>query len=229
MSNTFIQSYTFEFLKQLKENNHREWFNAHKKDYEKAHQNVIAFAEDLIHEMNQYDNIETASGKKSLYRIYRDVRFSKDKTPYKSNWGGGMRRATKWLRGGYYYQIEPGNTFIMGGFFGPNAEDLKHIRQQIAQDDEPLRAILDDQKFKDYFGSLRGSCLKTAPKGFEKDHPSIDLLRYKQFLLKHSFTDAEALSEDFVSLLAEGFNNMRPFFDYMSEILTTDLNGVPME
>jgi len=216
---------TFKFLKQLDSNNNREWFNANKSLYEQSHQEMIDFADALIGEMNSHDTIETPSGKRSLFRIYRDVRFGKDKTPYKTNWGGRMKRATAALRGGYYYQVEPGNSFVMGGFFGPNAQDLLHIRKQIGLDPDPLREILDSSRFMEFFGEMRGSQLKTAPKGFEKDHPDIDFLRYKQFMLKHSFSDKQVLANDFVKTVSDSFREMRPFFNYMSDILTSDLNG----
>ena len=219
----------FTFLDQLKENNNREWFNSHKKQYREAHEVMIAFADALIKEMEHHDQIETPDGKKSLYRIYRDTRFSNNKTPYKTHWAGHMRRATSQLRGGYYFHLQPGNSLVAGGFFGPNAQDLKHIRDHIAQDDEPLRSVLADKNFQKVFGELRGEKVKTAPKGFTKDHPSIDLLRYKQFMLQHNFTDKEVLSQSFLSKMVQSFVDMRPFLDYMSEVLTTDLNGVPLE
>ena len=114
----------FNFLVSLKERNERTWFNDHKKLYEESHFIMIDFAESVLNEIRKHDDIETASGKKSLFRIYRDVRFSKDKKPYKTSWSGSFKRATNTLRGGYYFHIEPGNTYIAGGFFGPNAVDL---------------------------------------------------------------------------------------------------------
>ncbi len=220
--------HTFDFLKQLDKNNNREWFTAHKSDYEKSHEEMQEFAEKLIGEMNKYDQIETPSAKKSLYRIYRDVRFSKDKTPYKNHWSGRMKRATKALRGGYYYHIQPGNTLVVGGFFGPNSEDLLHIRKHLAQEADPLRKVMASKKFKDTFGEMFGEQLKTAPKGFDKEHPDLDLLRYKQFMVKHSFTDKEVLDPKFHVTMAKVYREMRSFFDYMSDILTTDLNGRPL-
>ncbi|MGB0524733.1 MAG: DUF2461 domain-containing protein [Flammeovirgaceae bacterium] len=223
-----IKEATFNFLLDLKENNNREWFQENKAVYTQAHENVIAFADALLLEMQQHDDLETPSGKKSLFRIYRDVRFSKNKSPYKSHFSGSFKRATKALRGGYYFHIEAGNTFAAGGFWGPNSADLKHLRNQIAQDPDPLREILASQTFNDYFGELIGDQVKTAPKGFSKDDPAIDLLRFKQFILKHDFTDEEALSDDFVQKLSYTFQQMRPFLDYMSDILTTDLNGISL-
>ncbi|MCK5468303.1 MAG: DUF2461 domain-containing protein, partial [Cyclobacteriaceae bacterium] len=195
----------FNFLVSLKEHNDRVWFNDHKKLYEESHLIMIDFAESVLNEMSKHDDIETASGKKSLFRIYRDVRFSKDKKPYKTSWSGSFKRATNTLRGGYYYHIEPGNTYIAGGFFGPNAVDLKHIRNHIDQDDAPLREILESKSVKSYFGSLIGEQVKTAPKGFDRDHASIDLLRFKQFYLKHQFSNQEVLLSDFYKNMSDGF------------------------
>ena len=217
-----------DFLSKLSNNNNREWFNDNKSVYQEAHQHLILFADELLANMNSHDQIETPNGKKSLFRIYRDVRFSKDKTPYQTHFSGGFRRATSFLRGGYYFRIQPGNSIIAGGFWAPNSEDLKHIRAQIAQDDEPLRAIITDKKTTSYFGELEGEQVKTAPKGFSKDHPAIDLLRYKQLILTHHFSDKEVIDKGFVEKVNAGFKNMRPFFDYMSDILTTDLNGTPL-
>ncbi|MCB0410019.1 MAG: DUF2461 domain-containing protein, partial [Flavobacteriales bacterium] len=189
-----ITKQNFEFLKALEKNNNRDWFNENKATYEKCHNEVIAFADALLVEMKKHDNIETASGKRSLMRIYRDVRFSKDKSPYKTNWGGSFTRATKLLRGGYYYHIQPGNCFLGGGFWGPNVDDLLRIRKDIDANPNELRKIINSKSFKETFGELQGDQLKTAPKGFDKDHEAIDLLRYKQFLIGKSFTDKEVMA-----------------------------------
>ncbi len=216
---------SLDFLNQLSANNDREWFQAHKDQYTAAYEQMIRFADAVLAELLQHDQIETPTGKKSLYRIYRDVRFSKNKQPYKNNFAGGFRRATRWLRGGYYFQIQPGRSFVAGGFWGPNPQDLLHIRRQIAQDPDALRDVLQAPEFVQYFGQLQGEQLKTSPKGFDKDDPAIDLLRYKQFLVSHSFSDREVCAQGFHKTLVQGFLQMRPFFDYMSDILTTDLNG----
>lgn len=220
-----IDKSIFDFLKKLKKNNDRDWFNANKDFYLQQHEKMIAFADALLAEMNKHDNIETASGKKSLHRIYRDIRFSSDKTPYNTHFGGGFKRATAALRGGYYYHVEPGKSFAGGGFWGPNAEDLKRIREDIALNGDELKNILNSKNFKSTFGQLWGEELKTAPKGFDKEHPHIDLIRKKQFLISKSFTDEEVMAPDFYKKLNQTFKAMRPFFDYMSLALTTDANG----
>jgi uncharacterized protein (TIGR02453 family) len=225
-TNSHIPTTTFTFLKSLKKNNNREWFLKHKEVYITEQTHIHNFAEALLHELNKHDVIETPSGKKACYRIYRDVRFSTDKTPYCTYFSGSFRRATKYRRGGLYFHLEPGNTWLAGGFWSPNTEDLKRIRDDIAFDATPLRKILKSKTFVSSFGTLQGEQLKKAPKGFDANHEAIDLLRYKQFLLIKKFTDKEVLSDDFIKLANQTFKNMRPFLDYMSEVLTTDVNGL---
>lgn len=222
---TQILKSSLDFVDKLSKNNNRDWFNANKDSYLKEHEQIISFADELLTAMNQHDNIETLSGKKALHRIYRDTRFSKDKTPYKNHWSGGFKRATPQLRGGYYFHIAPGNSFAAGGFWGPNSDDLKRIREEIALSGEDFRDVFEERNFKSLFGNLRGEQLKSAPKGYAKDHQEIELLRYKQFLVKRDFTDKEVMSASFLSELNNTFIGMRPFFDLMSDILTTNSNG----
>lgn len=221
-----ISKSSIDFLNLLKKHNDRDWFNAHKDKYIEEQSHIEQFADSLLMELNSHDVIETVSGKKSLHRIYRDVRFSKEKTPYNTHWSGSFRRAGKQRRGGYYFHIEPGNSFIAGGFWSPSPEDLKRIRDDFAFDATPLRKILKSKSFVSTFGSLQGEQLKTTPKGFDADNAAIDLLRYKQFLVARKFTDKQVLDKSFLKEANQTFKNMRPFFDYMSEVLTTDINGI---
>ena len=222
---TYITKDTFDFLGELKENNNRDWFTENKPRYEKSHKEVYTFADSIIEKLNEFDKIETASGKKSLFRIYRDVRFSKNKDPYKTNRTGSFSRAGADRRGGYYFCIEPGNSMIGGGFYQPNSDDLNLIRKQIELDAEPLRKVINSKSFKNYFGELLGEQLKTVPRGFEKDDPNIDLLRYKGFYVMHKFEDKEVMASDFVDKVIEGYKTIQPFFEVMTNYLTTDLNG----
>ena len=216
-----ISSNTFQFLQDLKEHNDRDWFQEHKPRYQTAHENMIDFAEAIGDRMSQEDHIVPKSGKQMLFRIYRDVRFSKNKAPYKTHFSGSLKRATEQLRGGYYFHIEPGNkSVIAGGFWAPSPEDLKRIRTAIEQDDQPMREIIAAPEFIELFGELHGDAVKTAPKGFDKNHPAIDLIRFKQFIVKRDFTDAEVLKEGFMEEAVRTFLGMHPFFDYMSEVLT---------
>jgi len=223
---SIIPASSLEFLKSLRQNNNRDWFNANKEEFLVEQTSIENFAGLLLAELNAHDLIETPSGKKSLHRIYRDTRFSKEKIPYKTNWSGSFSRATKQLRGGYYFHIEPGNSFVAGGFQAPNAEDLKRIRDDISFDSTPLRKILKSKSFIETFGNLQGEQVKTTPKGYDKNSEAIDLLRYKQFLLIKKFADEEVLSHNFLKQTNQAFKNMRPFFNYMSEVLTTDSDGL---
>lgn len=219
---TTIQPELFQFLKELAENNNRAWFAEHKPRFQELDKGIKAFGQALEAKMNEHDVVENVK----IYRIYRDVRFSKNKLPYKINRGGSFTRATKLRRGSYYFHLEPSNSFIAGGFWGPDKEDLKRIRVEIAADAQELRDIIAQPIFVETFGELKGQQLKTAPRGYPKDHLEIDLLRYKQYLLIQNFTDEAVLADDFLVKLSQSFANMRPFLDYMSDVLTTDVNGV---
>ena len=164
-----------------------------------------------------------------MFRIYKDVRFSKDRTPYNTHWSGAFKRATRQLRGGYYFRIEPGNSYVIGGFWGPEPSDMKIIRQHIAKNSWKWAHMLKTRMIVKTFGKLAGEKLSSAPKGYSKDHPAIDLLRHKQFLLKHEFTDEEVCKPDFIFKVNDTFKSLRPFFNFMSEVLTTDGNGIPFE
>ena len=160
-----------------------------------------------------------------MFRIYRDVRFSKDKTPYKSHFACSFSRMGASRRGGYYLRIKPGDTFLATGFWGPEKEDLFRVRKELALDATEFRAVFNDKTFKSAWGELQGETLKTAPKGFDKEHPDIDLIRHKQFIFVKNFTDKEVLSKDFLKEIDTSFKAIRPFFDLMSSVLTTNLNG----
>ena len=157
-----ITKSNFTFLKNLAKNNDRDWFGANKTTYEEEYNFVISFADELLELLSKHDNIENQTGKKSVMRIFRDVRFSKDKSPYKSHWGLHFKRATKQLRGGYYLHIEPGNTFVGAGFWGPEPSDLKLMREGISADEKTIRKILNSTSFRDNFGEhgLHGEALK---------------------------------------------------------------------
>ncbi len=215
-----IQKSTFQFLEELKKNNTRDWFTENKPRYVEAHQNIISFMDTLITEMKKVDNIENESGKKAMFRIYRDVRFAKDKSPYKTHFAASLKRATRWLRGGYYIHFEPKNTFIAAGFWQPDKDDIKLIRDELSHDANPFRKIINDPDFKINWGEMEGETVKTAPRGYSKDDPNIDLIRHKGYTFSKQFTEEKVFSEDFVFELTKSFLAIRPFFDYMSEVLT---------
>jgi uncharacterized protein (TIGR02453 family) len=219
---------TLRFLRQLSANNNREWFGAHKEQYEDAKTNAEEFVDALIAKMNVHDQLETPSGKKSLYRIYNDVRFSKDKTPYNPRFAGYLRRAKPFLRGGYYFWIRPGGSRIGCGFVYPNPHDLRRIREDIDLNHEDWYKLLSSKNLTTNLGEMQGEQLRTVPRGFTADHPAIDLLRYKQFWFERSFTDREVLAIDFLANVNKTYKAIRPFFDYMSDVLITDANGEPL-
>lgn len=220
-----IKKASIAFLKELQNNNNREWFAENKARYEAARANIAEFADALMARISETDVLETESGKKSMFRIYRDVRFSKNKDPYKTSHSGQFKREGKLRRGGYYYHFSPTEMMVGGGFYGIEKDDLKRVREELAADAEPMRAIIADKDFQRIYGAMRGEQLKTAPKGFDKTHPDIDLLRYKQFYAIRNFTEKEVLSSEFVDLAAETHLHLRPFFDYFTEVLTTNTNG----
>jgi uncharacterized protein (TIGR02453 family) len=220
-----IKKTTLDFLKALARNNNRDWFQKNKERYLASQENMIEWLDALVAQLSKHDQLKTANGKESLYRIYNDVRFSKDKTPYNPRFAGNIKRLKPFLRGGYYFWIKPGASRIGCGFTYPNAEDLLRIRQDIAINYEDWHKLLKNKKLNNTFGSMQGETVKTAPKGFPKDHEAIDLLRHKQFWFEKSYTDKEVLSKDFLKQVNNDFKAIRPFFDYMTEILTTNQNG----
>ena len=225
MKTASITSDTIEFLKALEVNNNREWFAAQKERYLAAQSNMIDFVDEVLILMKRHDHIENETGKKSLFRIYNDVRFSKDKSPYSARFAFGLKRATKMKRGGYTMSIKPGNSYLACGFFAPNSADLLRVRKDIALNHTEWTQMLNLKSIRNTFGDIRGNTVATVPRGFSKDHPAIDLIRHKKFILRHDFTDKEILDPNFAQVVNEMFKSVRPFFDYMSTMLTTNLNG----
>ncbi|MGB5781867.1 MAG: DUF2461 domain-containing protein [Eudoraea sp.] len=221
MADTVITKDTLRFLNELKINNNREWIEQNKSEFKSLETGLKVFYNSLMDKMKEHDEIE----KLKMFRIYRDVRFSKDKTPYKSHFAGSFSRAGAKLRGGYYLQIRPGGSFMAAGFWEPNKEDLLRIRKELELDATALRELINKPSFKNTWGELVGDEVKTAPKGFSKDDPNIDLIRKKAFIFVRNFTDKEVLNKDFMVEVNKSFKEIRPYFNLMSEILTTNLNG----
>ncbi|MDT0295020.1 DUF2461 domain-containing protein [Mesonia ostreae] len=211
-----------QFLEKLKVNNNREWFDEHKPEFKSLEADIKLFYNEVSALLQKHDRIE----KTKAFRIYRDVRFSKNKTPYKQHVAASFTRKKPALRGGYYLHLQPDNkSLIAVGFWAPNKEDLKRIRKELEIDASDFRAILQDKNLRKYWNELQGETLKTAPRGFDKTHKNIDLINHKQFTFSKNFTDKEVLQPNFAEVIDEHYKAIRPFFDYMSEILTTDLNG----
>lgn len=209
------------FFTDLQQNNNRDWFMEHKPTFKALEAQVKAFGEQLKDQLNQHDHIDRFK----LFRIYRDVRFSKDKTPYKTHFGLTWHRTKPLYRGGYYLHLSPKNNFLACGFWDPNPADLKRIRQEIDMDGEEYLSILNNKTFKSVWGELQGEAVKIAPKGYAKDHPHIDLLRFKQHIFMINYSDKEICQPDFVDRANKALQAVRPFVDYMSEVLTTNADG----
>ncbi|MEZ4810975.1 MAG: DUF2461 domain-containing protein [Allomuricauda sp.] len=216
-----ISKKTFDFLKELSQNNNKEWFEEHKTAFKTCEAEVKSFFEQVKELLSHHDDIE----KMKLFRIYRDVRFSKDKTPYKTHLAGSFSRLGAHLRGGYYLHLTPGGSFLATGFWEPNAEDLYRIRKELEMDASDFREVINEPSFKKVWGELVGDAVKTAPKGFDKEHPDIDLIKRKQFIFVRKFADKEVLSASFITEVDKSYRAIRPYFDLMSNILTTNLNG----
>ncbi|WP_418509919.1 DUF2461 domain-containing protein [Corallibacter sp.] len=217
-----IPKEAFTFFKALQENNNRDWFNEHKSEYKTIEKSVKVFYNELLEKMKVHDDID----KLKMFRIYRDVRFSKNKLPYKTHFGGSFHRRKPELRGGYYLHIAPENkSFIATGFWEPNKDDLLRIRKELEMDASEMRTILNNKTLKNTWGDLVGDELKTAPRNFDKNHPDIDLIKKKQYIFTKTFTDKEVLASTFINEVDDAFKAIRPYFDYMSDVLTTNLNG----
>ena len=222
---TKLTNSIFSFLSSLSQNNNREWFSDNKKDYEKAKSQADSFFRAVYAAMQEKDHL----GAIKIYRIYNDLRFAKDKPPYKTHFGLYFGRLQPKYRGGYYLHLSPEQSFVGGGFFNPEPKDLLRIRQEIAQEGEHFSQIMNSEPIRSYFsGQLWGQEVKTTPKGFDKDDPMIDFLRKKQFLLKRDFTLDQVLADSFFQEVVDTFVAMRPFYDFMTQALTTDANGEPL-
>jgi len=220
-AHTTISKDAFDFLRQLEKNNNKEWFEANKRIFKKHETAVKGFYEAVKDNLNHHDEIE----KMKMFRIYRDVRFSKDKTPYKSHFAGSFSRLGSHLRGGYYLHLKPGGSFLATGFWDPNKEDLFRIRKELEMDASEFRKVIGQKSLKSIWGELKGDAVKLMPKGFDKNHPDIDLIKFKQFIFTRNLTDEEVLSDSFLDEVDKSYRAIRPYFDLMSDILTTNLNG----
>jgi uncharacterized protein (TIGR02453 family) len=217
-----IKISTLTFLKDIELNNHKVWFDENRDRYDASKKNVVELMREWEILLNQFDVIES----KKLFRINRDIRFSKNKTPYKNNFSGYYKRLGASRRGSFYFQIQPdGNTQIGGGFYGPNKEDLLRIRKEFEADSSEIEQLTKNANFVKCFGTLRGKSVATAPRDFDKEHPNIQWIRMKQFYAYRSFDDEEILKPNFSKEVIDTWRALLPFFNYMSDVLTTDLNG----
>ena len=220
-----IQKSIFSFLNKLKTNNNRDWMTEHKKEYQSNEKLLKQFYGSVEASLNITDEIS----KLKVFRINRDLRFSKDKTPYNTHRSASFSRAGAQRRGSYYLRIEPGSSAMAGGFFSPDPVDLLRIRREFEMDTTEIRTIFNQKEFNKAFqGFNQENQLKIAPRDFNKEDPNIDLIKLKNYFVVHNFSDDEVMSKDFEDRLMYHFLLLRPYFDYMSEVLTTDLNGVSL-
>lgn len=213
---------TLGFLADLKKNNDRDWFNDNKTRFTAAKDEFEVFVESVIAEIVTFDSsIAHHKAKDCIFRIYRDVRFSKDKSPYKAHFGAHITSAIKrsdiHSKAGYYIHIGSGGSMLAGGAYLPQGDWLKGIRQEIAYNTDEFKKILNGADFKKYFGEMEGEQLKTAPRDYPKDHPEIELLKYKSFLASHKLTEKDMLSDGFVEHCGKVFKALYPFDQFLNE------------
>ncbi len=215
------------FLEALQQNNNKAWFDENRELYESSRQQFVDFVKNLIPRLAEIEPfIGPLAPKDCTYRIYRDVRFSKDKTPYKINMSayfaeGGKKSDLP----GYYLHIQPGNkSFLAGGMYDPNPDQLKSIRQEIDYNGDDLKGILEKPGFKKYFPSLMGDALKTTPRDYDANHPYIDWLRHKSFFVSHPVTDSEVSSPQFVNKILTVWAELKPFNDFFRMAATHEFD-----
>lgn len=218
MSN-HIHSSTLQFLKTLQKNNNREWFNENKHLYTEAQQNMLLFLEKLIEEIAEFDeDILKIDPKKALFRIYRDTRFSKDKIPYKNNFGAGLGMGKGNRISGYYLHIEPGKSFLAGGIYQPESSILKEIRKEISTNGKEFLQILEQKDFRNNFRGLSvESKLKRVPNDFEKDDPMAEFLKLKNFIVMHPISDEALMKENAAQEFAAIYKSMKPLNDFLEQ------------
>jgi len=216
-----IKKSTLDFLDSLKDNNNRDWFIKNRPAYIDAKDNFESFVQDIINKIVDIEPIMKGLEVKScVYRINRDIRFSNDKSPYKSHLGafivrGGKKNGDKFA--GYYFHIEPKKSIIAGGAYMPPAPWLSAIREKVNEEPEELIKILTSKDFVKYFGKLDGEKLKKAPKGYPSDHPNIELLKFKSYLVVNEATDKLVLSQNYFDHVMKVLRVMKPLNDFLNE------------
>ncbi|WPO79401.1 DUF2461 domain-containing protein [Flavobacterium sp. KACC 22761] len=218
---------SLQFLDDLKKNNNREWFQENKKRYEVFKKDYHQLVSDFLDAMKPLDpSLELLEVKNCTFRINRDIRFSKDKSPYKAHLGIWMSGGTKGLnRAGYYVHIEKGASFIAGGFYSPESEDLKKVRKEIGFFYDDLQEILNNKNFKKEFGSLdfnENNSLKSMPRGYEKDHPAAEFLKLKSFTATQVYNVSEVMEKDFVKKISQKLIALKPLNEFINRALDTE-------
>ncbi|MFV5699455.1 DUF2461 domain-containing protein [Flavobacterium sp. ZT3R17] len=218
---------TLQFLDDLKANNNRDWFLENKKRYEAVKKEYQQLVTDLLDVMKPMDpSLEMLEVKNCTFRINRDIRFSKDKTPYKSHLGVWLSSGAKGMnRSGYYLHLEKGASFIAGGLYCPEAQDLKKMRKEIAYFHDDLEAILNEKDFKREFKDFdrnEKDTLKNPPRGYEKEHPAIEFLKLKSFECSQRIDISEVTKKDFVATMSKKLITLKPLNDFINRALTSE-------
>lgn len=219
---TMINTETLKFLKALEKNNSKEWFDQNRKAYEQAKSNYLDFVGKVLGRMKKIDiSLADLEPKQCVFRINRDVRFSKNKAPYKTNMGASFSKGGKKVQcAGYYFHLEPGASFIGGGFWMPMAPELNKIRQEIDYNFEEFNTIINKKKFKTIFGSLSESeKLTRPPKGYEAENPAIELLKLKSFIVMSEVKDADLTGKDLTNKVVDHFQTMMPLVDFLNKAI----------
>ena len=214
---------TIKFLKNLKKNNNKPWFDANRKVYEAAKEDFANFIQAVIDQHGKKDaSIKNIVAKDCLFRINRDVRFSKDKSPYKSNFGASINKSGRKAEhsAGYYFQVQPNRNFAGGGIWMPEPNELKKVRQEIDYNFADFKKIIGSKKFKSVYGDLDRSedfLLKRVPKGYEPDNPAADYLKLKSFVGISFFSDSDLTSKDLVRKTVAAFEALQPLIEFINE------------
>lgn len=219
-----INPSTLKFLKGLRKNNNKQWFDSHREEYESAKADFEKFIQIILDKHSKSDpDLKPLSARKCLFRINRDIRFSKDKTPYKTNFAASLdKEGKKSGFAGYYFHLEPGNSFLAGGLWMPPPENIKKVRQEIDYCFDEFRKIVTSKKFKTIYGDLytgEGVNLTKVPHGFEKDNPAAEYLKFKSWLVTSNLSDAEVTSPKLVSKTISAFEIMQPFIKFLNRPL----------
>lgn len=211
-----IEKSTFSFLRNLKKNNDRGWFSENKEKYTAAQQNVLEFVEELLAEMSKFDeNFAKLDPKKTLFRIYRDTRFSKNKSPYKTNFGASINGIGKKDGGaGYYLHISPGECFTAAGVYRCDPKKLKELRREISVNADEFKSIIQDRNFRNF--EFNNEKLSRVPQGFEKDDPMAEYLKMKNLVVSQNIKDEDLMNTESVKFVAENFRKMSKFVDFLN-------------
>ena len=218
-----IEKSTLKFLKDLDANNDRDWFISHKPDFERANANLVEFVGYLIGEIAKFDEaIYGLDPRACVFRIYRDVRFSKDKRPYKNNLGAYLSLGgRKSMHPGYYFHIQPGQCFIAGGKHMPDGPETLKIRTAIADKTDEFLKIVEKKSFHEQLGEMRGNRLKSAPKGFDAGHKAVEYLKLKEFMgFKELHDDKFLTSAEFPKFLVGTMKAMYPLVNFLRNSLS---------